>query len=269
MNRKFILGKTFFRTALLICAITLFYACKKDGELIKATEVVNLSITSFSTNTAAAFVVVVNNDLVEDSLYNGQTSTNLIGKTNDMQHIVIKDYFTDATLIDTSIAIPGKTASLTLLQLNADSDPILVGQSDENIPDNHKLQAFFYTNDILPDSIGFQIYACHYDPNTFALVKTDTLATFEKIKKGVLSEFLAIPDIVDPAITYYFFQPLDVTTQQPLANMATPFDPANYLGYMFSFQSGIVGTEKHYINNIVGIGTADFFDVASDRLISY
>lgn len=269
MNIKFISFKTFFTAIFLICAITLFYSCKKDGELVKATEVLNLSITSFSTNTSAAFEVVVNDALVEDSLYNGQTFTKMIVKMEGMQHIIIKDHFTDATLIDTTIAIDGKIASLTLLQLNADSDPILVGQTDENIPENHKLQSFFYTSDILPDSIGLQIYGCYYDPNTFELVKTDTLARFEKIRKGELSAFLPVKDSIDPATTVYFFQPVDVATQQPLANLAAPFDPAAFSGYQFSFGPGIGGTEKHYINNIVGVGTPEFFDVASDRLISY
>ncbi|WP_146217583.1 hypothetical protein [Chitinophaga sp. S165] len=269
MNKEFFLLRTFFTTALLICVITLFYSCKKDGELMKATEVVNISITSFSTDAAAAFAVVVNDDVVEDSLYNGGSASKLVAKAESMQHIIIKDHFTDAVLIDTSIAIPGKTASLTLLQLNADSDPILVGQSEEDIPENHRLQAIFYTNDILPDSIGFQVYGVHYDPNTFELLGVDTLATYPKIKKGELSEFMLIEDNPDPSIVYYFFQPLDVNTQQALPNQAVPFDPVNYSGVLFPIETGATGTEKHYINDISATGSPEFFDITSIRLISY
>lgn len=252
--------------ALLLLA---FSACKKEGELVKSTDIVNISITSFSTNPGAAFTIVVNDELVADSLSNGQPVSRLIAKVDDRQHIVIKDHFTGATQIDTTIAFPGKTAALTLLQLNAGSNPILVGQTDEDIPENHRQQAFFYTSDILPDSIGLQIYGVHYDPATFELLKIDTLSTFPKVRKGVLSEFATIADNPDPSVVYYFFQPLDALTQQPLPNQAVPFDPANYSGVLFPFDPGPAGTEKHFINNIGASGSPDFFDVFSGRLISY
>ncbi|WP_343307319.1 hypothetical protein AAHN97_09340 [Chitinophaga niabensis] len=263
------MNKIFFTLFFFAFVVTSFYACKKDGELTIATAVINFTITSFSTNAGSAFEVVVNNDLVEDSLFNGNTATKLIPKAKDMQHVLIKDRATGTVLIDTLLNMPGKKAALTLLQLDADRDPVLVGQTDENIPDNHRLQAFFHTNDVLPDAIGVQIYACHYDPVSFTLVKTDTLATFKNIKKGVLSEFLLIKDNADPATIVYFYQPLDVNTLQPLANMGKSFDPANYSGYQFSFDPGSKGTEKHYINNFTTWGNQDLFDVFSDRLISY
>lgn len=259
MNKRFF---TLFFFALI-------YACKKDGEPIVATAVVNFTITSFSANAEAAFTVVVNDDVVEDSLYNGNPATKLIVKAKDMQHVLIKDHATGTVLIDTSLNIPGKKARLTLLQLDTDSNPVLVGQTDENIPDSQRLQAFFYTTDILPDAIGCQIYACYYDPVSFTFLKTDTLATFKNIKKGELSEFLLIKDNADPATIIYFFQALDVNTLQPLANIAMPFDPANYSGYQLPFDPGPNGTEKHYINNIGTSGSPDYFDVNSGRLISY
>lgn len=269
MNSKFFSLKAFLITGLLTSITTLFHSCKKDGELVKAAEVFNITVTSFSSNTSAAFTVVVNDDLITDSLYNGQSATKMIARVEDMQHVLVKDHFSDATLIDTLLSLQGKTVSLTLLQLDGESAPILVGQQDEEIPENSRVLSFFYTSDLLPDSIGMQIYACYYDANTFELSEIDTLATFNKIKRGQLSSFQPVKDSID-FTTAYFIQPLDAVTGKVLANLGTPFDPTLASGYFLSFETGPLGTEKHYINGIdameVGDGT---FNIASNRLISY
>ncbi|WP_232538948.1 hypothetical protein [Chitinophaga tropicalis] len=268
MNRKSISLKTFFIIAFLTCTSSLFYSCKKDGELVKATEVFNITVTSFSSNTLAAFSVTVNDDLITDSLYNGQSATKIIARVEDKQHILVKDRFSKATLIDTVLSLPGQTASITLLQLDPEGAPILVGGQGEEIPEGSKALSFFYTNDILPDSLGMQIYACYYDPNTFEFTKMDTLATFKSIKRGELSSFQLVKDTADPAIVY-FIQPLDPITGNVLENLATPFDPTIASGYFLSFEGGPLGTEKHYINSIEAMAGDGVFDIASNRLISY
>lgn len=246
-----------------------FISCQKNSNLIKAAAVMKLSVTSFSTDAEVAFTVIVNDKLVEDSLYNGLTSINLVAKTEGMQHILIRNNKTQAQLLDTLLDMPGNITSLTLLQLVKDGSLMLTGKPEGEIPEKQRLQAFYYINDILPDSLAFQVYACHFDPNTFALLKTDTIATYPKIKKGELSEYRMIADSPDPSSIYYFFQPLDTQTLQPLPNMAMPFDPANFMGYLFNFDPTQTGMEQHYINNIFATGTSELFDLFSSRLIAY
>jgi hypothetical protein len=268
MHKRF-LSLKLITYCLLLSGFLSVVSCQKNSDLVKATAIVSLTVTSFSTNSDAAFAVLVNNEIVEDSLVNGNTQTKLVAVVDGLEHVLIKDAYTNAVLIDTMLEFHGKKAVLTLLQLQQGQSPILVGGTEENIPEHHRLQSFFYTTDVLPDAVACQLYACHYDPATFAFIKTDTMATWPEVRKGVLSESMLVPDNPDPSAIIYFWQLLDVQTQQPLANMAMPFDPANYLGYQFSFGAGTTGTEQHYINNFFTLGSAEFFDLFSDRLLSY
>jgi len=268
MNKFSGFFKTLSFIAILVCACFAFQACHKDGELIEGVEVFNFRIDCFTANPDAAFEVSVNNELVTDSLMNGVPKSKVVTLVEGKQHVVIKKSSSKTVLIDTLITVTDKQSRLTVLQLDEEAKPILVGKSDQEIPANSRSIAFYYTDDVLPDSMGYQLYACYYDENTFELKRVDTLATYDVIRKGQLSEFEIVKDSID-FTTLYFMQPLDVKTGEALENLALPFDPMNYSGFDLGMSPGPTGKEQNYINLINGYKQDGTLSVTLKRLLSY
>lgn len=250
--------------------VSFISSCSKEEGLVLQQEVVKLTITSFSTDPAAAFTVLLNNGQFADSLYNGQGHTRIIARQAGKQQIIVKDRSSGSVLIDSLIAIEGKEAVLTLMQLDPNHPPQLISQQEgEQIPEGYRKLAFYYTWDQLPDSIALEVYDCRYDLNTYELLEIDTVR-FEKVKKGVLSGFQLIKgDGLDPSVVYLmnFF---DAVTGTVLPNLVKPFDPTFALGTTLDYWPGPLGTEKHFINNLAGTYNPAYgIDIYSNRLISY
>jgi len=268
MNKFSGFPKTLSFIAILGFAFFAFQSCQKDGELVKGIDVFDFRIDCFTSNPNVAFEVLVNNELVADSLKNGVPKSKIVTLVDGKQRVVIRRASSKTILIDTLISISDKKANLTLLQLDEEGKPVIVGASDWQIPANNRSIAFYYTEKVLPDSIGLQLYACYYDENTFELKRTDTLATYDVIRRGQLSTFNIVKDSSD-FTTLYFMQPLDAKTGKPLENVVTPFDPVNYTGFDLGMSPGPKGTEQNYINLINGYDTDGLLSITLSRLLSY
>ncbi|MEI3797424.1 MULTISPECIES: hypothetical protein [unclassified Chitinophaga] len=253
----------------IVLILLFFLSCKKNGELIKATEVVKVTVSAFSTNTAAAFSITINGEAIADSLFNGQVKSKVVALAEGGQHMIVRNHGSSEILIDTLVTLPVGFATITLMQLDPAAPPLLIGKDETVIPDDRKMMAFYTKDTLLPETFGIELYACYYDEITFALLKIDTLARINKIKRGELTGFVMVKDSVAYG-SGYLFQPLDAVSGQPLDNLARPFNPAEATGPLLNFDRGPLGTEKYYINDINAIKEPDGRLYAeSYRLLSY
>jgi hypothetical protein len=272
MNSTFKHIKAAFFLSVLAYSVSMTSACNKDGELQKNAQIIQLTVSIFSTDPEAAFSVGVNEDLVSDSLYNNHQVSKMVIRKEGMQHLVVKKEANDSTLLDTLINIPGNTAAVTLLQLGPGTTPALVNSNSAEVPENRKMLAFFYSDHVLPEVLGVELYTCYYDLNTGETLAIDTLAKFDKIKRNELTAFRMVKDSITPANigSAYFFQLLDADTGVPFSNMLQPFNPARLTGARFDFNKGVLGTENYYINNLTGTNLANGkLLTRSSRLLSY
>jgi hypothetical protein len=228
-----------------------------------------ITITGFSTDPLAAFAVKVNGDIVSDSVYSGYTTSKIVTRKDGLQQFTVSSKSTGALLIDTLIDIQGSKATIRLLQLDPAMPPQILGQQDDDLPaDKHRL-AFYYTDPLLPDSLTAEVYYCWYNPDTYEFEKIRDTARYDKIKRGTLSEFQLISgDGITPNAVY-MIEVFNAVTGERLSGLAAPFDPVNFSGYPIDFAPGVFGTEKNYINSMVTLGSQGFFDIFSNRMISY
>ncbi|MGN7721901.1 hypothetical protein [Chitinophaga sp. 22620] len=269
MNNIFRHIKTVFFSGAIAFPV-LMASCNKDGELEKNTQIIQLTVSSFSTDPEAAFSVNINGELVSDSLYNNHRASKTIVRQDGMQHLVVKKETNDSTLLDTLINMPENIATVTLLQLDPGSVPTLVNGGASDVPEDRKMLAFFYSDSVLPEALGVELYACYYDLDTRELLGIDTLAKFDKVIRGELTGFKMVKDSVPGNTTIaYFFQLLDAAGV-PFADVLQPFVPERATGSRFDFNKGALGTEKNYINNFTGLRLANGKLLPrSFRLLSY
>lgn len=247
----------------------IFSSCSKDQGRIASVDPVMITVSSFFNDPQAAFTVKMNGEVVSDSVFSGYRISKIVTRRDGLQQFVVSSKSTGALLIDTLIEVKGNKTAIILLQLDPASPPQIIGQQEDDLPaDQHRL-AFYYTNPILPDSLTAEVHYCWYDPNTYEFVKIKETARYSKIKRGVLSEFQLISgDGVAPNVIY-MLELFNAVTGERLSGLVNPFDPVNYSGYSTDLAPGPSGTEKNYINSIVTSGTQDFFDIYTNRMISY
>lgn len=266
--------KAIYRQRRFVCLyifllIVLFSSCSKDQGRLSSVDPVMITISSFFNDPQAAFTVKVNGEVVSDSVFSGDKVSKIVTRKDGLQQFVVSNKSTGALLIDTLIEVKGTKAAIILLQLDPASPPQIIGQQEDDLPaDQHRL-AFYYTDPILPDSLTAEVHYCWYDPNTYEFIKIKETARYNKIKRGMLSEFQLIGgDGVAPNVIY-MLELFSAVTGERLSGLATPFDPVNYSGYSTDLAPGPLGTEENYINGIAASGTQDFFDIYPNRLISY
>lgn len=244
-------------------------SCSKDQGPIPFADPVMITVTGFSTDPEAAFTVKVNGEVVSDSVYSGLTMSKIVTRKDGLQQITVSSKSTGALLIDTLIEIKNKEATIKLLQLDPSRPPQIIGQEEDDLPaDKHRL-AFYYTDHLLPDSLIAEVYYCWYNPDTYEFEKIRDTARYDKIKKGVLSEFQLMSGDGITSNAVHMLELFNAVTGERLSGLAAPFDPVIFSGYYTDFTPGATGTEKNYINRIVTSGSQDFFDIYSDRMISY
>jgi hypothetical protein len=256
---------------LSVLLLLLAGACKKEGTLEKATGVVQLSMSLVSVNSEAAFQVMVNEELVSDTLSVNKRGSAMIRARETGNHVQVRDHASDQVVLDTVLAANDRQLAINLLQLVEGEPPMLLPQTNTDLPEGARRLSFFATDTLLPPAFGIQIYAVYSNLMTGEYLKADTIATFPKIERGVLSEIkiIQVPvDAGDIGVGFYF-QPLDAQTGLPLSNQLRPFDPAAFRGNVFGLSDGPTGTEKNYINGIRIIKAAGKLIFLSSRLMSY
>lgn len=271
MNRTFKTLKTaltFFISAYLIFLAS---SCSKNGELMQQAQVIQLTVTSFSTSDEAAFKVRINDEILSDSLYNRYQASKVIIRQDGKQHLIVKKWSNDSTLIDTLLSISDRVATITLLQLDTSAAPIILDSGSGEVAEQKRMLSFFTNDTIMPASFGLELYACHYDLNTGELLKVDTLAKFDEVRRGELTEFKLVNDSTLENVSIgYYFQPLDLSTKMPLADLLRPFNPATAAGPLLTFTKGPLGTEKYYINTITARKLANGkLLLTAPRLLAY
>lgn len=270
MNRTYKALKTTIFSCILACSVLIAGSCTKKGELIENTQVIQLNLSIFSTNTEAVFSVYVNEETVSDSLYNRYQVSKMVVRKDGKQHLVVKKRADAATLIDTLLSIPGRMASITLLQLDTTAAPVIIDGGDGEVPAQKRMISFYTNDTIMPASFGLELYACYTDLNTGELLKVDTLARFDKVTRGELTGFKLVNDSTDEnANIGYFFQPFDLATGAPFINLLRPFSPPA-TGPLLTFAKGPLGTEKYYINTITARALANGkLLLTAPRLLAY
>lgn len=258
---------TFFISAYSIFLIS---SCSKNGELMQQAQVIQLTVTSFSTSDEAVFKVNINDEILSDSLYNRYQASKVVIRKDGKQHLLVKKRSNDSTLIDTLLSITDRVATITLLQLDTTAAPVILGGGSGEVPDQKRMLSFYTNDTIMPAAFGLELYACYSDPNTGELLRVDTLARFDKVTRGELTEFKLVNDSTSENVSIgYFFQPLDLTTGEPFENLLRPFSPPA-TGPLLTFTKGSLGTEKYYINTITARKLANGkLLLTAPRLLAY
>lgn len=254
-----------FMIALLAIA---FGACSKEGDFQEKASMRQMQVRSLSLAPDARFIVILNNALITDSLVSIGIVNKLVKTTGEMQHVVIKDYQSNALLYDTTLFTPGTSFNINILQLDAtgtQKPQLISGGKSEDIPDKKVLLSLYYDTPTMPESMAVTIYCIKQNPETFTYDGTDTLVNFAIVRKGQLADFQLMDFSRDPNFNLYVFQPKDITTGEilPGGEMDLPSFYAPMLG---------IGptTDKHIICNILGTdigGGAHYF--YGSPLISY
>lgn len=253
----------------LLLLLTAFSSCSKDEGLVPVTEAMRITVSTFSTDPQAVFSIKLNGDVVDDSIFNAERTTTVVTLVEGLQKLTVNNRTTGALLIDTLIDIKGNKAEITLMQLDPKGAVQIVRKSEDDLPADKRRLAFYYDSEVLPDSLAAVVYYCWYHPETYEFISIKDTARYDVIKRGELSEFHFISGDGLAPNAAYFIDLLDAQTGEHIEGLVNPFDPAAYMGYQVDFGPGPSGTEKNFINNIVAVGSPDFFDIFSNRLITY
>lgn len=227
-----------------------------------------MQLRSLSLAPDARFIVIMNNTLITDSLVSTGVVSKLIKTTSETQHVVIKDYRSNALLYDTSLSTPGTSFNINILQLDAtgtQKPQLISGGKSEDIPEKKVLLSLYYDDPTMPESMAVTIYRIKQNPVTFTYDGTDTLVSFAIVRRGQLADFHLMDFSLDPNFNLYVFQPRDVTTGEILPG--AEMDAASFYAPMLGIGPT---TDKHIICNILGTdigGGAHYF--YGSPLISY
>lgn len=243
-------------------------ACSKEGDFQEKASMRQMQVRSLSLAPDTRFIVIINNTLVTDSLVSTGVVNKLIKTTGETQHVVIKDYLSNALLYDTLLSTPGTSFNINILQLDATGahkPQLISGGKSEDIPAKKILLSLYYDDPTMPESMAVTIYRIKQNPETFTYDGTDTLVNFAIVRRGQLADFRLMDFSLDPNFNLYVFQPKDVTTGEVLPG--AEMDPTIFYAPML----GIGPTnDKHIICNILGTdigGGAHYF--YGSPLISY
>gem|GEM_PF-5277836 len=164
-------------------------SCQKNGDLRETPYVTEASVKVISSRKDPRFGVFIDDRQLGDSLTNNFAVTRTIVKTDGSQHLVVKELLTNTTLIDTMLVLARPACSVSILESDTTSRPLVFVSGGSDIPEDSARLAFYVGDPAIPTPVDIYLYKSDRTSNT---LDTVPIHIFRNLDNYSTTDFITV-----------------------------------------------------------------------------